>query len=83
LQLGRAPSDYRASFLADSKAYPEALEALERIEPGKRPRLDTEGGNLSAYETMLCLTEIHFALEQHWFDVMKTGLQGAGCEADR
>ena len=75
LAAGKSSRQLQVSFLADSKPYPEAIEALERIEPGKRPRLDTEGGNLSAYETMLCLTEIHFALEQHWFDVMKTGLR--------
>lgn len=75
LEAGKSSKVLQESFLADELPFPEAIEALERIEPGKRPRLDTPGGTLAAYETMLCLTEIHYALEQHWFDVMKTGLR--------
>ena len=75
LAAGKSSKNLQASYLADGKPFPETMDALERIEPGKKPRLDVAGGNLSAYETMLCLTEIHYALEQHWFDVMKTGLR--------
>lgn len=75
LSNGKSSKKVRESFLGEASPYPESQEALARIEPGKTPRLDREGGNLSAYETMLCLTEIHYALEQHWFDVMKTGLR--------
>ena len=75
LAAGKSSKNLQASYLADSKPFPETTEALERIEPGKRPKLGVAGGNLTAYETMLCLTEIHYALEQHWFDVMKTGLR--------
>lgn len=75
LSDGKSSKKVRDNFLGEAAPYPEAVEALDRIETGKKPRLDKEGGNLSAYETMLCLTEIHYALEQHWFDVMKTGLR--------
>jgi len=75
LSNGKSSKKVRDNYLGEASPYTEAVEALERIEPGKKPRLDREGGNLSAYETMLCLTEIHYALEQHWFDVMKTGLR--------
>lgn len=75
LAQGKATAPLRQLLLAGKAVFPEASELLGELESLPTPRMTMAGSALSAYETMLCITEILFALEQHWFDVMKTGLR--------
>ena len=75
LSQGKATASSRELLLAGKEVFPESIELLGELEPLPTPRMTMAGSALSAYETMLCITEILFALEQHWFDVMKTGLR--------
>ena len=75
IESGKPSKALRESLLATKAVFPEAQELLGELESLPEPRMQLSGSALSAYETMLCITEILFALEQHWFDVMKTGLR--------
>lgn len=75
LAQGKNSVSLKAAFLAESKIFEEAQEALKHLKPLPPPRLSQPASSLSAYETLLAITEILFALEQHWFEKTRTGLK--------
>ena len=77
LAQGKNSATLKAAFLSDGKIFEEAQEALKQLKPLPPPRLSQPGSSLSAYETLLAITEILFALEQHWFEKPRTGLKAA------
>lgn len=77
LKAGKSSAVLRASFLADTKVFPEAQENLQTLKPLLPIRLSSHASSLSAYETLLAVTEIIFAMEQHWFEKTRTGLKAA------
>jgi len=77
LSLGKASAHLRSAFLADGKVFEEAKELLLQLKPLPTRRLISPSNSLSAYETLLAVTEIIFAMEQHWFEKTKTGLKAA------
>ncbi len=77
LAQGKNSAALKSAFLADSKIFEEAQEALKLLKPVALPRLAQPASSLSGYETLLAITEILFALEQHWFEKTRTGLKAA------
>lgn len=67
----------KTAWLADSKVFPEAVEVYQQLKPVPLFRLTQTASSLSAYETLVAITEILFALEQHWFEKTRTGLKAA------
>lgn len=74
---GKASAALKTRYLADSKVFPEATETLKQLKPIPPIRLSQPASSLSAYETLLAITEILFSLEQHWFEKTRTGLKAA------
>lgn len=77
LAANKASAALKANYLADSKVFPEALEIFSQLKPIPPIRLSQSASTLSAYETLLAITEILFSLEQHWFEKTRTGLKAA------
>ena len=77
LRTGKSSAQLKAAFLADSKVFTEAQEVLASLKPLAPKKLSSQSSSLSAYETLLAVTEIIFAMEQHWFEKTKTGLKAA------
>lgn len=77
LANGKNSAALKAAFLADDKVFEEAQETLKQLKPLPPPRLSQSASSLSAYETLLAITEILFALEQHWFEKTRTGLKAS------
>lgn len=77
LASGKSSAALKAAFLSDGKIFEEAQDALKQLKPLAPPRLAQPASSLSAYETLLAITEILFALEQHWFEKTRTGLKAS------
>lgn len=77
LASGKNSAALKAAFLSDSKVFEEAQEVLKQLKPIPLPRLSQPASSLSGYETLLAITEILFALEQHWFEKTRTGLKAS------
>ncbi|MDG2497711.1 MAG: helicase-associated domain-containing protein [Aquiluna sp.] len=61
--------------LSTGEVLAEAQELSLELEPQKyKPSLH-HGSYLSAYETLLCVTELLFACERHWLDVIRAGIR--------
>ena len=67
----------KASWLSDGKVFPEAIEVFQQLKPVPLVRLSQAASSLSAYETLVAITEILFSLEQHWFEKTRTGLKAS------
>lgn len=77
LRAGKSSTQLKTAFLGDTKAFTEAQELLATLKPIAPKKLNSQSSSLSAYETLLAVTEIIFAMEQHWFEKTKTGLKSA------
>jgi hypothetical protein len=75
LRNGKASAALRTALLAESKVFPEAQEVVTLLMPLPKPKMNVSSTSLSAYETLLAVTEIIFATEQHWLETTKTGLK--------
>ncbi|MEY3335991.1 MAG: hypothetical protein RL566_914, partial [Actinomycetota bacterium] len=75
LKVGKASAALKSALLADSKVFVEAQEVLSQLRPLSKPKLNVSSTSLSAYETLLAVTEIILATEQHWLETTKTGLK--------
>ncbi len=75
LRAGKASAALKSALLADSKVFVEAQEVLLQLRPLGKPKLNVSSTSLSAYETLLAITEIILATEQHWLETTKTGLK--------
>lgn len=77
LSQGKNSAGLKAAFLSDGRVFEEAREVLKQLKPLPLPRLSQPSSSLSGYETLLAITEILFALEQHWFEKTRTGLKAS------
>lgn len=75
LKNGKVSAGLKSSLLADAKVFVEAQEVLSQLKPLSKPKLNVASTSLSAYETLLAVTEIILATEQHWLETTKTGLK--------
>ena len=75
LKNGKTSAGLKASLLSDTKVFVEAQEVLSQLKPLSKPKLNVGSTSLSAYETLLAVTEIILATEQHWLETTKTGLK--------
>ena len=61
--------------LSGEQVYQEAHELAIELGPiPYKPQL-FQGNSLSAYETMLCITELLFLCERHWLGVIRAGIR--------
>ncbi len=61
--------------LSGDQVFEEAVALAQELEPiPHKPNL-SHGNSLSAYETMLCITELLFACERHWLGVIRAGIR--------
>ena len=75
LRSGKSSEALVTLALAGAKAFPEATELALALHPiSHKPNL-SHGNSLSAYETMLCITELLFACERHWLGVIRAGIR--------
>lgn len=75
LRQGVARRELVNTFLAAAEVFPEAAELALELEPLEPPKLTSPGGPLACYEMLLSITEILYALEQHWFETTKNGIK--------
>ena len=75
LRAGKSSAKLKALALAGEKAYPEATELAISLQPINHKPNRVHGNSLSAYETMLCITELLFACERHWLGVIRAGIR--------
>lgn len=75
LSNGKATAALRNAMLAESKVFEEAKEALLQIKRLPEPKLGFASSSLTAFETLLAITEIIFATEQHWLETTKSGIK--------
>lgn len=75
LRNGKSSAALKSALLADSKVFVEAQELLLQLKPIGKPKLNISSTSLTAYETLLAVTEIILATEQHWLETTKTGLK--------
>ena len=61
--------------LAGEKGFEEAVELANELEPIAYKPNTSHGNSLSAYETMLCITELLFLCERHWLGVIRAGIR--------
>ena len=64
-------------LLADTEVFEEASELAKGLQPLRQPSLEDFGGSLGLLETLMALTELLFALEQHWFETTNTGIRAS------
>ena len=61
--------------LSGEQVYQEAHELALELQPiTYKPQL-FHGNSFSAYETMLCITELLFLCERHWLGVIRAGIR--------
>ncbi len=61
--------------LASDEVFEEALALANELEPIPHKPALVHGNSLTAYETMLCITELLFACERHWLGVIRAGIR--------
>ncbi len=61
--------------LSTGEVIEEARELSRELEPQKFKPAYHHGSYLSAFETLLCVTELLFACERHWLDVIRAGIR--------
>ena len=64
-------------LLADTEVFEEATELAKSLKPMRQPPFEDFGGSLSLLDTLMALTELLFALEQHWFETTNTGIRAS------
>ena len=75
LKASRASDQLKNQLLADSSVFPEASELAKSLKPMRKPEFEDFGGSLALIETLMSLTELLYALEQHWFETTKSGIR--------
>ena len=75
LRAGKASKQLRKLALAGSEVFEEAATLARELDPIPFKATLPHGNSLSAYETMLCVTELLFACERHWLGVIRAGIR--------
>lgn len=81
LRQAKPTAALRSRLLGAEQVFPEAMELSSALTPDSLPKLEQSGSPLVAYETLLCITEILISLEQHWFEVTKSGIRAQDAKA--
>jgi hypothetical protein len=75
LRESRPSKTLKALALAGQHVFEEAAQLARELEPINHKPSQLHGNALSAYETMLCITELLFACERHWLGVIRAGIR--------
>ena len=75
LRAGQTSAKLKSLALAGENIYEEALALALELEPVPYKPSASYGSSLSAYETMLCITELLFLCERHWLGVIRAGIR--------
>ena len=75
LKQGKPSKQLRKLALAGSQVFEEAAALAKELDPLPFKPTLTHGNSLTAYETMLCITELLFACERHWLGVIRAGIR--------
>ncbi len=75
LRSGRSSKKLVELNLSTGEVIAEAQELSLELEPQKYKTSLHHGSYLSAYETLLSVTELLFACERHWLDVIRAGIR--------
>ena len=75
LKQGKPSKQLRKLALAGSGVFEEAAALAKELEPIPYKQSLAHGNSLTAYETMLCITELLFACERHWLGVIRAGIR--------
>ena len=75
LRSGKSTPGLVAAALAGDQAFEEARLLAIELEPIRMKPVLIPGNALSAYETLLCVTELLFACERHWLGVIRAGIR--------
>ena len=75
LKQGKPSKQLRKLALAGSEVFEEAAVLAKELEPIPYKQSLAHGNSLTAYETMLCITELLFACERHWLGVIRAGIR--------
>lgn len=75
LRTGKVSKLLSSLALSSTSVFEEAQLLSNELEPIRQKPALTPGGALSAYETMLCVTELLFACERHWLGVIRAGIR--------
>lgn len=75
LKANKPTKKLRDLALSGNSVFPEATEVVAELEPIGFRTNTTNGNALSAYETMLCITELLFLCERHWLGVIRAGIR--------
>jgi hypothetical protein len=75
LRAGKVSNLLVSLALAGDAVFEEAQLLANELEQIRQKPALTSGNSLSAYETMLCVTELLFACERHWLGVIRAGIR--------
>ena len=75
LKAGKVSKLLNTLALAGDTVFEEARLLAKELEPIRQKPALIPGNSLSAYETMLCVTELLFACERHWLGVIRAGIR--------
>ena len=75
LRNEKTTAHLRSQNLATKTALPEAASLGRELEIAKYKPANRHGSYLTAYESLICITELLFACERHWLDVIRAGIR--------
>lgn len=75
LRNEKTTAHLREQNLATKSSLPEAASLGRELEIAKYKPANRHGSYLTAYESLICITELLFACERHWLDVIRAGIR--------
>ena len=69
------PNLLAANLATENLVLEEASLLAQELQPAAFKPTKRHGSYLSAYETLLSITELLFACERHWLDVIRAGIR--------
>jgi hypothetical protein len=75
LRNEKTTAHLREQNLATKSSLPEAASLGRELETAKYKPANRHGSYLTAYESLICITELLFACERHWLDVIRAGIR--------